>query len=351
MGKQDKALWCRLDLVAKNRLRIILGFCALAFATAHCGTASAEGGVKIGILYEAHPADQPWSASIYDAAQKLAKSDPSIKLFQSYDAFDPTAAEPVARQMIQMGVTVLDMHSFALNDVAHTLSKEYPGVVMSVSSFSPAVQPNLNVGTASYLQMGYSDCWLLARVSKSHKIGFVGAMPLPYEKELLAGCKAGAAAAYPGTLVLSAYSNSFEDQQATREQSQALLDRGADGLFPSSATQDSLGGFQLCEQAHIPCVGWASQIRRYAPTYGIGSAVVDWSVFLKNLVGEAGSPHMTAKTFDATFSNGGLVAQPFIASDSTIVPVSVQEGYAAVVSDLSSGKISLPASGAHPGYP
>ena len=47
--------------------------------------------------------------------------------------------------------------------------------------------------------MGYSDCWLLAKLSKTHKIAFVGAMPIPYEKELLRGCQLGAAAAFPQT--------------------------------------------------------------------------------------------------------------------------------------------------------
>lgn len=339
-------------IVRPNILKNIAAACLIAtcgagFATSNATTAAAADQVKIGLIYEARPADQPWSAAIADAADKLAKAHPGYKLLQSYKAFDPTQAEPVARQMMQQGATVVDFHSFALNDVAHNLAKEFPKVAMSVSSFSPPVQPNLNIGTVSYLQAGYSDCWLLAKVSKAHKIAFVGAMPIPYETELLKGCQLGATAAYKGTEVLSAYINSFDNQQATREQAQALIDRGADTLFPSSATQDSLGGFQLCEQKKIACVGWASDIRRYAPTYGIGSAVVDWSVFLQQLVAKAGQLSMSADTFDATFDNGGMIPQSFKDSDKDIVPVAVQQEYLGVVKDLASGKISLPKSEAH----
>ena len=96
---------------------------------------------KIGIIMEARPAEQPWSAAIYDAAQALVKKNPSLKLLQSYKAYDPTSAEPVARQMLQEGAVVLDMHSFALNDVAHVLAKEFPKIPMSVTGFDPPFNP------------------------------------------------------------------------------------------------------------------------------------------------------------------------------------------------------------------
>lgn len=310
--------------------------------------AVAQEPITVGVIYEARPADQPWSASIADSAKKLAKSNPNIKLLESFKAFDPTVSEPVARQMISEGAKYVDFHSFALNDIAHNLSEEFPDIVMSVASFEPPKQPNLNIITSSYLQVGYSNCWLLAKISKSKKIGTVGAMPIPYATEIVDGCKLGAEAAVPGTEVLAAYSNSFDNQQATREQAQALLDQGADVLFPTSATQDALGGFQLCEQKQIPCAGWASENRRYAPTYGVVSAMIDWSVFLGQMVSKAGKADQKAETYNATFGNGALTPQPFIDSDSKIVPKELQEQYLAMVKDLAGGKIKLPQSKAHP---
>jgi basic membrane protein A len=328
--------------------KFVLGFLVLSGqAYFGAGRAGAEE-IKIGIIYEARAAEQPWSASIYAAAEKVAKENSSIKLLQSYNAFDATAAEPVARQMLAQGVALLDFHSFALNDVAHALAKEFPKTPMALATFEPPVQPNLNVATSSYLQIGYSNCWLLAKISKSNKIGFIGAMPIPYATELLEGCKLGASAAKPGVDVLAAYSNSFANQQATREQAQSLVDQGADVLFPASATQDSVGGFQLCEQKKIPCAGWASDIRRWAPKYGVVSAVIDWSVLLKELLAKSKQPDMKAETFDATFKNGGLQPQKFEASDNSIVSMQVQAEYASMLKDISSGKVTFPASKAHP---
>ena len=330
------------------RKMYVAGVLAITLMVIACGSAVRAEDIKVGIIMEARPAEQPWSAAIYDAAQALGKKNPSLKFLQSYKAYDPTSAEPVARQMLQEGAVVLNMHSFALNDVAHTLAKEFPKIPMSVSSFDPPVQPNLSIGTASYLQIGYSNCWLLAKLSKTGKIAFVGAMPIPYATELLKGCELGAAAANSNAKVLAGYGNSFSNPQTTREQAQGLLDQGADVLFPASATEDSLGGFQLCEQKHIPCAGWASDARRYSANYGVVSAIVDWTVLLESLIRQHQTGKLEATTFDAAFGNGGLTSQPFDGAPAKLVPAEVQKGYADVVQALKDSKIELPKSEAHP---
>ena len=108
---------------------------------------------------------------------------------------------------------------------------------------------------------------------------------------------------------------------------------------------------QLCEQAKIPCAGWASDARRYSPNYAAASAVVDWTVMLEEFVKQARSGKLSSTTIDATFQNGGLAPQPFEGASAKIVPAQVQAGYLKVVADLKQGKIKLPKSQAHPCCP
>jgi basic membrane lipoprotein Med (substrate-binding protein (PBP1-ABC) superfamily) len=337
-----------------KRVVIVLTGAALLAASA-CGQntgGSATGDsekVEIGVIEEARPADQPWSAAMHDSLEKLVKKDKGVTYTESFNAYNPTEAEPVARQYLNGGAGVLVLHSFALEDVARSLAPDFKETPMSVASFSGPLKPNLNIETASYLQIGYANCWLLGKLSKSHKIGIVGPQPIPYSKELQKGCELGAKAA--GASALAAFSNSFSDQQATREQGQGLVDKGADGLFPSSATEDSLGGFKLCEDLNINCAGWASDARRYAPKTAVTSAVVDWSVLLDRLVSQARAGKPKAETFDATFDNKGLVPQPFEGATGDRVPQDVQKEFATIVKGLGDGSIELPASAAHPCCP
>jgi basic membrane lipoprotein Med (substrate-binding protein (PBP1-ABC) superfamily) len=281
-----------------------------------------------------------------DSLARVAEEDSNVEFKETYDAYDPTAAEPVARQFLSGGYDILLLHSFALGDVAQSLAPEFSSTPMSVASFSEPGDPNLSIETSSYLQIGYSNCWLLGKLSKSGKIGIVGPQPIPYSLELEQGCRLGAEAA--GAQMMSAFSNSFTDQQATREQAQSLVDKGADGIFPSSGTEDSLGGFKLCEDLNVHCVGWASDARRYAPNTAVGSAIVDWGVMIKGMVADARAGETKAETFNASFDNKGLIAQPFEGVTGDRVPADVQQGYADVVAGLADGSIELPKSSAHP---
>lgn len=341
-------------------LRRIIGlavFACTVVLVAGCGGSddNGDGGgdeeVKLGFIMEARPADQPWSSAINASGEALQQEDPNTEVTQTFEAYDPTAAEPVARQLLDEGYQVLVLHSFALNDVAHTLAGEYKDVPMSVSSFDPPVQPNLSIATASYLQIGYSNCWLLAKLSKSNKIGIVGAQPIPYATELERGCGLGAKAANPDVEVLSAYGGDFASAQPTLEQSRNLVNQGADGLFPSSATEDSLGGFQVCEQEDVNCVGWAANAAQYAPKTAVTSAIVNWQVMLQDLVEQARSGDLKATTFDATFENDGLSTPPFEGAAADRVPSDVQTEFADMVEQLANGEIALPKSEAHPCCP
>ena len=340
----------------------LLCACAAALAVTACGSSSnsntsspstpaastpKRAPVKVGILQEDRPAAEPWAASMHDSIVKLESEDPGVKVTEAYQAFNATAAEPVARQFLTGGYGVVDFHSFALEALAKTLAGQFPKVPMSVSSFSNPQQPNLSIETASYLQVGYADCWLLSKLSKTGKIAFVGPQPIPYSKELLTGCGLGTKAANPKVQLLSAFSNSFTDQQATLEQSKTLLAKGADGLFPASATEDSLGGFKLCEQAKVHCVGWAADAKKYAPNTAVGSVVVDWSVLLKSLVAQARGKAPKPTTFDATLANHGLVVPPAALN----LPAPVATAFKAMLAGLSSGAIALPKSTAHPCCP
>ena len=331
--------------------------CALVFI-AGCGSDDDDDGgggggeeVKLGFIMEARPADQPWSSAINAAGEALQQEDPDTEVTQTYEAYDPTAAEPVARQLLDEGYGVLVMHSFALNDMAHTLAAEYQDIPMSVSSFDPPEQPNLSIATASYLQIGYANCWLLARLSESNKIGIVGAQPIPYATELEKGCQLGAKDGNPQVEVLSAYGGDFASAQPTLEQSRTLVTQGADGLFPSSATEDSLGGFQVCEQEDVNCVGWAADAAQYAPKTAVTSVIVNWQVMLQDLVDQARSGELEATTFDGTFENDGLSTPPFESAAAERVPADVQDEFATIVEQLGSGEIQLPKSEAHPCCP
>jgi basic membrane lipoprotein Med (substrate-binding protein (PBP1-ABC) superfamily) len=303
--------------------------------------------ITIGMIMEARPEVEPWSAAWHDAAEALKKKDPSIKVLESYDAYDASRAEPVARQMLDSGANVLALTTFVLSDVAKAVSPDYPKVPMAVSSFGVTREPNLSSLTASYLEMGYSNCWLLTKLSKDGRIGVVGAQKAPFETEQFEGCKLGAAAANASSKIVLVNTNSFTDTQANREQVKALLDQGIVDINLISGVEDAVGGLRLCESSKAHCTTWGGDARQWATTSVVTTAILDWSVVLDDLVQQARTGNVKVKSFDLTFGNGGLKAPDFLKTDA--VSPALQKEFLAMIADLGSNKIELPPSKVHPG--
>ena len=335
--------------MTKSSFKVGLGMFGVVVLLSMAGAPSlaADKPITIGLIMEARPEVEPWSLAWHDAAEAMKKKDPSIKVIESYEAYNSARAEPVARQMLDAGANVLLLSTFVLSDVAKTLAPEYKQVPMGVTSFGVTMQPNLSGITASYMEMGYSNCWLLTKMSKDGRIGVVGAQKAPFETEQIEGCKLGAQAANPASNIVLVNSNSFTDTQANREQVKALLDQGITEINLISGTEDSVGGLRLCETSKAHCTTWGGDARQWAPKSTVTTTVLDWGVVMNELVKQARSGDIKAQAFDLTFGNGGLKAPDF-AADSAVSPA-LQAEFKKTTEDLGSGKIALPPSKVHPG--
>lgn len=336
-------------------IRILAGALALSCLTAFTtactvGDAGADGAsdeTHIGLVQEARPDVEPWSLAWHDSLESLKSEDSAITSTETFEAYDATRAEPVIRQLLDGGADVMALSTFVLTDIAKIVAEEYPDVPMVLTSYGAKKQPNLSEATASYLEIGYSTCWLLASLSKDGRVGVVGAQKAPFEVESLQGCELGAKAADPAAKVTLVNSNSFTDAQANREQVQNLLSKGIDNIFLVSGTEDAVGGFRLCEQAGAHCATWGGDARQWAPTASVMTVVLDWTLILKDLVEQARSGDLEAKSWDLTFGNEGLKVAGV--EDSEAVSPELRAEFDKMIAGLADESIELPDSSVHPG--
>ena len=62
------------------------------------------------------------------------------------------------------------LSSFVLTDVAKPVATEYSDVPMVLTSFGEPQQPNLSLATASYLEICYATCCLLAKLADDGRL-------------------------------------------------------------------------------------------------------------------------------------------------------------------------------------
>lgn len=341
-----------VGLVAATAGALVLSACGgssdSSSASGSDGGADGGSGAKIGLIQEARPEVEPWSAAWHNAVEAIKADDSSVTSVETFDAYDATRAEPVIRQMLDDGVNVMLMSTFVLADTAKKVAKDYPDVPMAVSSFGVTQDPNLNSVTASYLEIGYSTCWLLSKLSPDGRVGVVDAQGAPFETEIEQGCELGGKAANPDFEAVKVSTNSFTDVQANREQVQSLLDQGIEQIYLVSGTEDAVGGLRLCEEAKAQCATWGGDATQWAPTSTVLTVNMNWRVVIEELMDQAKNGLKPVQTFNLTYGSKGLEALNY--ADSAAVPDDVKKEFEGVLADLASEKIELPESPAHPGY-
>lgn len=345
MGRRTRLV----GMVAATAGALLLSACGNGDSNSNGNNGGSDGtAIKIGLIQEARPEVEPWSAAWHNAVEAIKKEDSSVTSTETFDAYDATRAEPVIRQMLDGGSNVMLMSTFVLADTAKKVAKDYPKVPMAVSSFGSTQSPNLNSVTASYLEIGYSTCWFLTKLSPDGRIGVVDAQGAPFEVEIEQGCELGGKAANPDFKATTVSTNSFTDAQVNREQVQSLLDQGIKQIYLVSGTEDALGGLRLCEEAQAQCATWGGDAKQWAPTAAVLTVNMNWRVVIEDLMDQAKNGLKPVQTYDMTYGSKGLEALGY--ADSASVPDDVKTEFEAMLTDLASEKIELPESGAHPGF-
>ena len=323
---------------------------AVAFAAASTASAPSHDtrGFKVGVILPTSSTDLNWSQTMTAASKEVAKKL-GAKLSLTDKVFDPTQARPLFDQLLSQNTTLIFAHSFSFAELVKEPGAKNPDTTFVVSADGEKAKGNISISTYGSLEMGYSQCWLAAKLSKSGVIGNVGAAKAPYNATNQ-GCRLGAKAANPKTKVLEAYTNDFVDQQKGREVGQSLLDHGADVLFVSGGTDSSLGALALCGAKKVPCFSTAYDNRSVAPGYVVSSTYNNWRPWLTQVITAAAAGKLKTFTYDGTFGNGGLAATPFNGPSAKLVPASVRPQFKAMLKQLGTKAIELPASKSHPGY-
>lgn len=345
-------------MTLRKRWAGVLGTTVAMTMLAACGSGSSSGtasgttgsgdGMKIGLIQEARPEVEPWSLSWHNAIEQIMSADPGVTDTETFNAYDQTRAEPVIRQMLDGGANVMLMSTFVLADAAKSVAADYPKVPMVVTAFGVTQKPNLNSATASYLEIGYSTCWLLTKLSPDGRVGLVDAQKAPFETEIEQGCTLGAKAANPNVALTTVSTNSFTDTQVNREQVQSLLDKGIKQIYLVSGTEDAVGGLRLCEEAKAQCATWGGDAKQWAPNGAVLTVNLNWGVVIQNLIDQAKNGLKPPQTFDLTYGSKGLQALDY--DTNSAVSPSLRTQFKKVLADLASEKIKLPDSKAHPGY-
>jgi basic membrane protein A len=260
-----------------QRITIIALVAALAVALAACTAAPAAGSPapsatgtppagsgptpagppgleKVAVAYDiAGRGDGGFNDLAYNGA-KRASEELGAELTEVTAKPDDTDSDRAERLRLlaESGHNPIVAVGFSYAGPLATVAAEYPGTWFGIVDDATVEAPNVVGITFKEEEGSFLVGVAAALTSKTGKVGFVGALPIPLLQRFEAGFAAGARAVNPDAEVFTAYLSQppdfsgFDDPAKAKEAAFGMFDQGADVVFAAAGAS----GMGVIDAAH-----------------------------------------------------------------------------------------------------
>jgi len=226
--------------------------------------------------------------------------------------------ERVMEKMIADGAKVIFPTSYGYLDPALRVAERHPDVIfMHCGGFKNA--KNLGTYFAYIHEPMYIAGMVAGRMTKTNKMGFVAAHPIPQVVRNINAFTSGARSVNPKVTVHVVWTNNWYDPPTEAEAANSLIDLGADVL---TMHQDSpLTVVQTAEKRGVYSIGYHADLHQFAPKGWLTGAMWDWGQLYLDIARSVKNGTWKSEQYRAGMESGAVK----IASFGPAVPFDVQK--------------------------
>jgi simple sugar transport system substrate-binding protein len=231
----------------------------------------AEQKLKAGFIYVGPIGDYGWTHA-HEQARKIALQQFPWLETLAVEAVPEGQVETFIDQMVRQGAKVIFTTSFGYMDGTLAAALRTPEVIFAHAS---GFKRHANVATymADFYQLYYLNGLMAGALTKSGKVGYVGAFPIPEVKRHIAAFALGVRAVNPTAAVHVRWLFAWFNPAAAKEATEALI---ADGVDVFAFTEDSPTVVQVAAQHNLPSFGHYSPMHDFAPQHVVSGQLVHW---------------------------------------------------------------------------
>ena len=307
--------------------------------------------------------DRSFNASAWQGLQEARQATGmSIKYLQSTSQSDYV---PNIQSFVSKHCGIIVTVGFLMGTATQQAAKQYPTQKFAIVdySYTPAQAPNNNILGLTYQtdQDAFLGGYLAAAMSKSGKVGTFGGMDIPPVTIYMNGFVAGVRyydqkngkhvipLGWDPEKNTGSFTNNFTNQAQGKTVTTALLNQGADVIFPVAG---SVGlGAAAAVQQYNQSNASSPAYMEWVDTDGCISAPQYCSLFLTSVtkgiavsVKDAAIAAMKGSfqggSYVGTLANGGVALSPFH-DFANKIPASVQQALQTISQGIQSGSISV----------
>jgi basic membrane protein A len=306
------------------RTAIVLAVALFLVMSAGCNrgrsdekSAQDSGKMKVGFVYVGPVGDAGWTYA-HDAARKsLEKKLSYVETSFIESVPEGSDATRVISRFAGGGFSLIFTTSFGYQDATIETASRFPKVVFEhCSGYRTA--PNVGTYFGRMEEPRYLSGLIAGKMTKSKKIGFVAAHPIP---EVIRGINAftlGVREINSHAKVHVVWTQTWYDPGKEREATEGLLDTGCDVI---AQHQDTPAPMQAAQERGAYGIGYNCDMRSFAPKACLTSPVWNWAPYYEKVAKAVHEGTWKSEKYYGGIKDGVVDLSPM----SHLVPTEVQK--------------------------
>jgi len=269
----------------------------------------------VGFIFVGPKDDFGYNQAAYEGSQAVKKAYPKLKVLTAENVPQDDNAARVMEGMVSRGAKILFATSYGHLDAALKVAKAHPDVaVVQQGNFIEGDVP-ANAGT--YFGTVYEPVYLAGIAAglktKTNKLGYVYAFPIPQTINNINAFQLGAASVNPKVKTYTVNTSNWCDPAAQAEAAKSLLSQGVDVLTQHQDCTATV--IKTAEAAGAMTVGYHADASKLAPKGWITGSEWKWDNLYVDIVKTALAGEFTGSQYNANYRVGYKTGNnPFVQS-------------------------------------
>lgn len=269
----------------------------------------------VGFIMVGPKDDFGYNQAVYNGAMAVKKAYPDLQVLTAENVPETDEAARVMDGMIDKGAKIIFATSYGHLDAAESVAKEHPDVVVVHQGGTVEGKMPANFGT--YFGTVYEPVYLAGilagKATRSNKLGYVYAFPIPQTIANINAFQLGAASVNPQARTYVVNTSSWCDPAAQAQAAESLLGQGVDVLTQHQDCTATIT--KAAEDAGAHVVGYHADASSLAPKGWLGGSEWDWDALYKDIVKVSLAGDFTGSQYNANYRVGFKDGKnPFIVS-------------------------------------
>jgi len=289
--------------------------------------------LKIGFIYVGSQRDLGYNQAAYEGSQWVEANHPDVELLQAENIPETAEVQAVAEQMIRDGAKVIFATSYGYSGPIKEIAPNHPDVVFLHMGDQESLE-NYGAFFGNIWQLEYATGIAAGKTTKSNKLGFIAAFPIPQTLLNVNAFHLGARSVNPDVETTFVMTSAWCDPGKQATAVQTMINTGIDVITQHQDCTKTI--VEAAERANIYVTGYHQDASPAAPNAWLTGASWNWGPVYSEIVSEIKDGTYQASVMFVGLDAGWVKLGPF----GRAVPADVKQLVLDTVEGLRDGSIT-----------